>query len=83
MDTLMLVIKIVLVVFAVFLIIVVLLSSGAKQGMSGAITGEAEQLFGKKKARGMDALLSKLTKVAAIGFMALSVVLVLIQKYGV
>ena len=75
------IIKIILVVFSVFLIIVVLLQSGAKQGLSGAITGGAEQMFGKKKARGMDALLVKLTKVAAVGFMILAAFLVIMQKY--
>ncbi len=81
MDILSLVIKIVLIVFSVFLIVVVLLQSGAKQGLSGAITGGAEQMFGKKKARGMDALLVKLTKVAAVGFMILAALLVIIHKY--
>jgi len=81
MDILSLIIKIVLVVFSVFLIIVVLLQSGSKQGLSGAITGGAEQIFGKKKARGMDALLVRLTKVAAVGFMILAAMLVIIQKF--
>lgn len=81
MDIVNLIIKIVLIVFSVFLIVVVLLQSGAKQGMSGAIMGGAEQIFGKKKARGMDALLVKLTKIAAIGFMVLSTLLVLIAKF--
>jgi preprotein translocase subunit SecG len=81
MDILSLIIKIILIVFSVFLIVVVLLQSGAKQGLSGAITGGAEQMFGKKKARGMDALLVRLTKVAAVGFMILSALLVIIHKY--
>jgi preprotein translocase subunit SecG len=81
MEILSLIIKIVLVVFSVFLIVVVLLQSGSKQGLSGAITGGAEQIFGKKKARGMDALLVKLTKVAAVGFMVLATLLVIIHKF--
>ncbi|MDL2237546.1 preprotein translocase subunit SecG [Christensenellaceae bacterium OttesenSCG-928-K19] len=81
MDVLSLIIKIVLVVFSVFLIAVVLLQSGQRAGVSGAIGGGAEQLFGKKKARGLDALLVRLTKIAAIGFMVLAVLLVVIQKY--
>lgn len=75
------IIKIVLVVFSVFLIAVVLLQSGQRAGVPGAIGGGAEQIFGKKKAKGMDALLVKLTKVAAVGFMVLAVALALIQKY--
>lgn len=81
MDALTFIIKIVLIAFAVFLIIVVLLQSGSKQGMSGAIMGGAEQIFGKKKARGMDALLVRLTKVSAIGFMILATFLVILIKF--
>lgn len=80
METLSLIIKIVLVVFSVFLIAVVLLQSG--QNQRGNVGGGAEAMFGKKKARGMDALLVRLTKISAVGFMVLSVALVLIQKYG-
>ena len=81
MEVLALIIKIVLVAFSVFLIAVVLLQSGQRQGISGAIGGGAEQIFGKKKAKGMDALLVRLTKVAAIGFMILALLLVIMQKY--
>ncbi|MGI6153858.1 MAG: preprotein translocase subunit SecG [Christensenellaceae bacterium] len=80
METLTLIIKIVLIVFSVFLIAVVLLQSGQRQGQ-GSVGGGAEAMFGKKKARGMDALLVRLTKIAAIGFMVLAVLLVIIQKY--
>ncbi|HBU12797.1 MAG TPA: preprotein translocase subunit SecG [Clostridiales bacterium] len=80
-DIVSLIIKIVLVAFSVFLIAVVLLQSGQRAGVPGAIGGGAEQLFGKKKARGMDALLVRLTKIAAVGFMVLAVLLVIIQKY--
>lgn len=80
MDTLALIIKIVLCVSSIFLIVVVLLQSGSKQGVSGAITGGAESIVGKSKARGMDAILGKLTKIVAIGFMVLAIVLVLIEK---
>ncbi|MEF9987706.1 MAG: preprotein translocase subunit SecG [Christensenella sp.] len=81
METLSLIIKIVLVVFSVFLIVVVLLQSGSKTGVPGAIGGGAEAMWGKKKARGMEAFLVKLTRIAAIGFMVLAVLLVVMQKY--
>ncbi|MEA4853993.1 MAG: preprotein translocase subunit SecG [Christensenella sp.] len=81
MEILSLVIKIILVAFSVFLIVVVLLQSGAKTGVPGAVGGGAEAMWGKKKARGMDALLIKLTRFSAIGFMVLAVLLVVIQKY--
>ena len=83
LEVLALIIKICLVVFSVFLIIVVLLQSGAKQGLSGAIAGGAEQMFGKKKGKGMEALLVKLTKVAAIGFIILAVLLCIMNSYWI
>ncbi len=81
MEVLSLIIKIVLVAFSVFLIAVVLLQSGQKSGVPGAIGGGAEAMFGKKKAKGMEARLVKFTKISAIGFMVLAVFLVIIQKY--
>lgn len=42
-----------LIVVSVLLIIVVLLMSGRTTGL-GALTGGAEQLFGRQKARGLD-----------------------------
>ncbi len=80
MDVLGWIIKIILCIFAVFLIIVVLLQSG-KGGVGGGALGGAELAMGKSKARGLDALLAKLTKVAAIGFMVLSVAMVLIVRF--
>ena len=81
MEVLSLIIKIILCIFAVFLIVVVLLQSG-KGGVGGGALGGAELSMGKSKARGLDALLSLLTKVAAIGFMILSVALVLILRFA-
>ncbi|MDA8234764.1 MAG: preprotein translocase subunit SecG [Clostridia bacterium] len=58
-------------------IAVVLLQSGKSAGLSGAITGGAETLFGKKK--GMDEFLSKITTFVAFGFLATSLALSLIM----
>ncbi|WP_126428623.1 preprotein translocase subunit SecG [Brevibacillus marinus] len=68
-------VKILLVIVSIGLIAVVLLQSGKSAGLSGSIAGGAEQLLGKQKARGIDALLSKLTVVFAIAFMILTVLL--------
>ena len=67
--------KILLVVASIGLIVVVLLQSGKSAGLSGAIGGGAEQLMGKTKARGIDALLGKLTVVFAIAFMVFAILL--------
>ncbi len=73
--------KILLVVVSLGLISVVLLQSGKSAGLSGVISGGAEQLMGKQKARGIDALLSKLTIVFAVAFMILSITVAYIVKF--
>lgn len=55
------------------LIIVVLLQSGKSAGLSGAISGGAEQLFGKQKARGLDLILHRTTIVLAVLFFILTI----------
>ncbi|NSL53155.1 preprotein translocase subunit SecG [Calidifontibacillus erzurumensis] len=62
-----------LIIVSIGLIVVVLLQSGKSHGLSGAISGGAEQLFGKQKARGMEAVLQKITIVLAILFFILSI----------
>ena len=53
------------------LIIVLLLQEGKSNGLSGAISGGAEQLFGKQKQRGVDLFLHRLTIILAIIFFVL------------
>ena len=60
------------VIASVGVIATVLLQSGKSAGLSGAIAGGAETVFGKKK--GMDALLGKLSTVFAVAFMVLTFV---------
>lgn len=67
--------KVLLIIASIGLIIVVLLQSGKSAGLSGAIGGGAEQLMGKQKARGIDALLGKLTVVFAVAFMVFAIML--------
>lgn len=64
---------ILLIIVSVGLISVVLLQKGKSAGLSGAITGGAEHLFGRQKARGLDALLAKLTVVLATLFILLTI----------
>lgn len=54
---------ILLILSSLGLISVVLLQSGRSAGLSGAITGAGEAMFGKKK--GMDEIFAKLTAVLA------------------
>jgi preprotein translocase subunit SecG len=61
------------------LIVSVLLQPGKSAGLSGSIAGGAEQLFGKKKSKGYEALASKATTISAILFMTLCLVLLFVQ----
>ncbi|WP_232696594.1 preprotein translocase subunit SecG [Brevibacillus daliensis] len=70
-----LVAKIILVISAIALIIAVLLQSGKSPGLGGVIGGGNEQMVGKQKARGMDAVLNKVTVVFAVLFMVSAVLL--------
>lgn len=58
------------IIASIGVIATVLLQSGKSAGLSGAIAGGAETIFGKKK--GMDNLLSKLSTIFAISFMVLT-----------
>ena len=65
-----------LAIASVIMIISVLLQSSNSDGLSGSIAGGAEQLFGKKKSRGYEAILSKITVVSAVLFIGLSLAIV-------
>ncbi len=65
-----------LVIVSLGLIVIVLLQSGKSAGLSGAISGGAEQLFGKQKARGMDLVLHRITIVLAVLFFILTLAIV-------
>ena len=62
-----------LVIVSIGLILVVLLQSGKSAGLSGAISGGAETLFGKQKARGLDLILHRITVVLSVLFIILAV----------
>ena len=70
---------ILLAISSIILIASVLLQSGNSSGLSGSIAGGAEQLFGKKKSKGYEAILAKVTSVAAVLFVVLAVVLVIME----
>jgi preprotein translocase subunit SecG len=69
---------IILLVASVILIISILLQAGNSDGLSGSIAGGAEQLFGKRKSRGYDAVLAKITTVSAIIYIIVSLAIVAI-----
>lgn len=72
--------KVLLVIISIGLIGVVLLQKGKSAGLSGAITGGAEHLFGRQKARGLDLLLSRVTMGLAVGFIVVSLLVAYFVK---
>ena len=68
-----------LAIVSIVLIISILLQSSNSAGLSGSIGGGAEQLFGKKRSQGYDAILSKIATVAAVLFIVISLVLVALE----
>lgn len=66
------IIKIILILVSAVLIISVLLQESKSDGLSGVISGGAEQLFGKKKSHGYDDMLNKIT----IGSSVLAIILI-------
>lgn len=70
--------EVLLVIFSIGLIAVVLLQKGKSAGLSGAISGGAEHLFGKTKARGMELVLERVTVGLAVGFFILSIVVAVV-----
>ena len=71
--------KIILLIASVVLITSILLQESKSDGLSGSIGGGAEQLFGKKRSSGYDAILGKISTVTAILFIVVSILLVAVQ----
>ncbi len=70
---------IILAIASLVLIASILLQSGNSAGLSGSIGGGAEQLFGKKKSKGYEAILSKVSVVGAVLFIVCSLALTAIE----
>ena len=73
------VLMILLAIASLILIASVLLQSGNSAGLSGSIAVGAEHLFGKKKSKGYEALLEKVTAIGAVLFIVLSLVIVTME----
>jgi preprotein translocase subunit SecG len=67
---------VILLIASLILIVSILLQTSKSDGLSGSIAGGAEQLFGKRKSQGYDAILSKITTVCAVIYIVLSLVIV-------
>ena len=80
MEILKTVLIIVQIIVTLGLIISVLMQQGNSYGLSGSIAGGAETFFGKNKGRTLDGILKKATKVMAVLFIILSLVLTYLYK---
>ena len=74
------ILMVILAIVSLALIASILLQSSNSDGLSGSIGGGAEQLFGKRKSQGYDAILSKISAVTAVLFIVLSLILVAVEK---
>lgn len=66
---------IIMIVVSLVLTFSILFQSGNSAGLSGSIGGGAEQLFGKKKSSGYEAILSRITTVCAVIFFVVAIAL--------
>ena len=69
------IVTVVYILVCIALVVVVLMQEGKSAGLSGAINGVADTYWGKNKGRSMEGALEKFTKLLAVAFVVLSVVL--------
>ena len=74
MEALRVVINIIFILVCVALTVLVLMQEGQSAGL-GSISGAAETYWGRNKGRSMEGMLVKITKILAVFFMLLAVVL--------
>lgn len=74
MAVLSIVLKVVFIIICVALSALVLMQEGKSQGL-GVISGAADTYWGKNKGRSMEGMLVKITRVLAIGFILIAIVL--------
>lgn len=75
MDVLRVVVTILYIIVCIALVVLVLMQEGKSAGLTGSISGAAETYWGKNKGRSMEGTLERITKVLAILFIVISVIL--------
>ena len=68
------IIQIVFIILSIIMTVIVLMQEGKNNGL-GALTGSADTYWSKNKGRSMEGMLVKITKILAVFFMLLAVVL--------
>ena len=81
MEALKTVLYVVQIVVCIVLIATVLLQEGNSYGLSGSIAGGAETFFGKGKGRTLNGIFKTITKISAVLFIIISLVLTFIAKF--
>ena len=74
MGALKIVISILYIIVSVAVVVLVLMQEGKAQGL-GSVAGAAETYWGKNKGRSMEGVLVKITRVLAVLFLLLTMVL--------
>ena len=74
MAALKIVLTVLFILVCIALVVLVLMQEGKSAGL-GAISGAAETYWGKNKGRSMEGQLVKVTKILAVLFMVLAVIL--------
>ena len=74
MGALRIVLTVIFIIICVALSTIVLLQEGKQQGL-GVISGAAETYWGKNKGRSMEGKLVKFTRILAIAFMVMAIIL--------
>lgn len=74
---------IILLVSGVILMISILAQSSNSDGLSGAIAGGAEQLFGKKKSQGYEVILRRISIVTSVILIVTSLVVVTLEAHSI
>lgn len=74
MEVLRMILTVVFVLVCIALVVLVLLQEGKSAGL-GAIAGAAESYWGKNKGRSMEGNLVRFTKILAVVFIVLAVIL--------
>ena len=73
--------SIVLILACLFMIVTVLLQSSNAKGL-GAVAGQMESYFSKNKAKSIDAKLALGTKVAAAIFVAIALLMLVLNRFA-
>ncbi len=74
MGALKIILTILFIIVCIALVVLVLMQEGKSAGL-GAISGAAETYWGKNKGRSMEGKLVKITKILAVSFILLAVIL--------